>query len=51
MDMSPEHWVTWTALFKVLDQPGGGAALVIEHLHMSGGLSKYSAALGQQLAR
>ncbi|XP_045171335.2 ketosamine-3-kinase-like [Mercenaria mercenaria] len=37
--------------YKVVDQPGGGAALVMEYIQFSGGLSKYSALLGQQLAR
>jgi hypothetical protein len=38
-------------LFKVVDQPGGGAALVMEYIQFGGGLSKYSALLGQQLAK
>lgn len=35
---------------KVVDQPEGGAALVMEYLDMSGGLSRHSALLGKQLA-
>ncbi|XP_077110692.1 ketosamine-3-kinase-like [Ranitomeya variabilis] len=34
---------------KVIDQPGGGAALVMEHMNMRS-LNRHSAALGEQLA-
>ncbi|WAR03814.1 KT3K-like protein [Mya arenaria] len=36
---------------KVIDQPSGGAALVMEYVEMGGGLHKYAAQLGEQLAR
>lgn len=36
---------------KVLDNPSGGALIVMEYLDMTGGLSQYAATLGEQLAR
>ncbi|KAL4223167.1 fructosamine 3 kinase [Mactra antiquata] len=36
---------------KVVDQPGGGSALIMEYVAMSGGLRKYASRFGEQLAR
>ncbi|XP_052244124.1 ketosamine-3-kinase-like isoform X2 [Dreissena polymorpha] len=43
--------VTVPKPIKVVDQPGGGAALVMEYVEMEGGLRQHAALLGEQLAR